>query len=187
MFIIGGITFSQDEACTTCIQYDTKTNEKKGISKMNQTRWAAASTTYEGKIVVSGGMFYAGVRGAENTKTVEVYDHIANTWTYMPNMVEERWNHSLVSIKSKLFVISRFNTGEVYDKATNKFTLIKPSTITYTYGEIQATSMGNKIVVFRGDESKVMFYDTDKDEWSEIKYDYLKAQGCAAFIKIPKV
>ena len=29
MFIIGGITFSQDEACTTCIQYDTKTNEKK--------------------------------------------------------------------------------------------------------------------------------------------------------------
>ena len=184
IYIMGG-EFSYSKACTSCIQYGTKTKEQKEISKMSLARWGAASTAYEGKLVVSGGMFFnADVQQVDITNTVEVYDHIDNTWTYMPNMVAEKYYHSLVSIGSKLFVIEIFYSGEVYDKVTNIFTLIKPSETSFKGRVMHAVSMGNKIVVFVKDQSKVMFYDTCKDEWSEKTYDCLKNKGCTTFIKM---
>ena len=181
--IFGGMNSSFD-VCSSCVQYDTNTKKRKEIAQMNRKRWLAASTTYEGKIVVSGGM--SDDQEADITNTVEIYDHIANKWKYMPNMLEERFYHSLVSIKSKLFVIGTFHTGEVYDKVTNRFTFIKPSTITVFDKAVQTTSIGNKIIVFTGNESTVMIYDTDKNKWYKKTYNCLKFRGCTAIIKIPK-
>ena len=54
--------------------------------------------------------------------SVEVYDHIADTWANMPNMIDHRCNHNLVAMGDKLFVIG--HTCEVYDGSADKFVLM---------------------------------------------------------------
>ena len=48
---------------------------------MNEPRCNFSSAVFEGKIVVSGGF------NNETLNTVESYDHVAKSWTNMPNMV----------------------------------------------------------------------------------------------------
>ena len=185
IYIIGGKDYLKTvKVCTSCVQYDTNTTEINEIAQMNQTRLAAASTVYDGKIVVSGGMVYNGVQRVEETNTVETYDHIADTWTYMHSMVERRHFHSLVSMKSKLFAIGNFYTGEVYDKVTNKFTLIKRPTSSAINGAIQASLLGNEIVAFTEAGCTLMFYDTGKNEWCNKTYEWFDVFGCTTFVKI---
>ena len=105
------------------------------ISKLNQTRVQAASTNFDGKIV----------RGFEFSKTVEIYDHITNAWSYIPNMIEVRSSNNLVAIKNKMFVLGRYDNCEMFYKLTNKFTIIEiPVKITTPFN-YRATSIEKKL------------------------------------------
>ena len=62
---------------------------------------------FEERVVVTGGYTFE----AFLTTTVEAYEHLSDTWIPMPNMLEPKNPHSLVSVKNKLFVI-----GNLYGK-----------------------------------------------------------------------
>ena len=184
IYTIGGKDSSEN--FSSCMQYDTKNGEIKDIFEMNMQRFVAAGTIYKGNIVVSGGF----VQNYRPTNTVEVYYHIANSWSYMPNTVYEKYNHSLVAMRSKLFVIGHSNYPyEVYDSTTNKFSIIESSTNlrASVTDKVGAVSIGNKIVIFGSKESTVMFYDTDKDEWCEKSGDFFKGRKCLSCIRIPEI
>ena len=122
----------------------------------------------------------------EITNTAEVYDHIANTWTCMPSMVERRSHHSLVAIKSKLFVIGN-SSCEIYDEVNKVFTLFQvPLKFTCMYESVTAVSIGNKIALLREFKSKIIFLDTENDKWCEKVFDFSHESVYPVFLKIPK-
>ena len=82
IFIIGG----RDKnliATSSCINLNIHKGRIENIKNMNEARQLPACTTFEGRVVVSGG--YVNVNNDLNT--VEAYDHVANTWSSMPNMI----------------------------------------------------------------------------------------------------
>ena len=105
-----------------CVKFCSKMLKWKEISGMSQPRTYTACSVFEGRIVVSGGFNING-----SLRTVEVYDHIADTWSKMPNMVKDKFGHKSVAVKNKLFVVGGINTisFEVFDSHTDKFTLLK--------------------------------------------------------------
>ena len=188
IYIIGGFSSS---ALDSCLKYDTESSNVKEVSRMNTGRYQAACAVFEGKIVASGGcvevIHQAVGRGFNFTNSVEVYDHIADTWSYMPNMVEGTSSHSLVAIKDKLYVIGM--SCEVYSSLSKKFVLIKKPKLgfrLYTDQRNKAVSIAGKIFVFRKNESKVISYNIDTEEWVEEESEvtkFLKSECC---VKIPQ-
>ena len=58
IFIIGGCDYNSDGSFVTssCLEFNTKDNNFKEISKMNVARESAACAVLQGNIVVSGGL-----------------------------------------------------------------------------------------------------------------------------------
>ena len=121
------------------------------------------------------------------TNSVEAYDHTADTWSNMPNMVKGTYDHSLVAIKDKLYVIGF--SCEVYDSLSKKFVLInKPSwgSSLYIGQKNRAVSIANKIFVFRRNESKITSYNVDTEEWTEEEYDVTNLIKTECCVKMPQ-
>ena len=148
---------------------------------MNEARCYASCVVFEGKIVVSGGYN----DNDRTLNTVEAYDHIANSWTNMPNMIERRDRHKLVSIKNKLFVLGGYTwqTIEVFDSSFQNFALLQyPSINSQTYFIADVTSIGNKIVIFSNIGGSVFLYNVENDAWSEKSCGakYMQNFSCAS-------
>ena len=193
IFVIGG---NRNPSLTnSCIQYNTKNNQTNQVARMSEIRGDAACTIFGGKIVVSGGVTRNNrMLLLYSTNSVEVYDHIADAWSYMPDMMVGKRQHSLVAIKSKLFVIARHRDDcEVFDKFTKKFVVIKSLGPCYgfsVYDKIGATSIGNQIAIFQRESSGIVFYDTDKDEcYEELNEDINEFcyTCCISCFKMPQV
>ena len=60
--------------------------------------------------------------------TVEAYDHIAGSWAYTPNMIEERLLYKSVSVKNKFIAVRGLVSDaiEAFDLRCNKFVLVEP-------------------------------------------------------------
>ena len=188
IYIIGGF---YSNALDSCLLYNTKSSNVKGAGRMNTARYRAACAVFEGKIVVSGGYVqarnYDFGRVFNFTNSVEAYDHTTDTWSNMPNMVEGTYDHSLVAIKDKLYVIGF--SCEIYDSLSKKFVLInKPSlgSSLYIGQKNRAVSIANKIFVFRRNESKVTSYNVDTREWTEEDCDVTDSIKTECCVKIPQ-
>ena len=142
---------------------------------MNEARVGAASVVFNERLVVSGGL---GNR-LSSLNTVESYDVAADKWTHMPNMRERRSGHSLVVVKSKLFVIggTLSATSEIFDNNSKTFVTLKsPRLIGYN----KSLSIGSKIFIFqtkKEDNCSVITYDVRKDKWAE--------EPCEAIANLP--
>ena len=143
----------------SCIFYDKQSNSWSSISGMMESRENAACAVFEGKIVVSGGF-----RQFHTLNSVETYDYHENKWSNFPSMLSARRNHTAVSIRNKMFMIGNsFNSWEVFDSFTRKFTSIKsmPELIFYIYPN-KTVCIGYKIYFFVGEKYysiKIHSYD----------------------------
>ena len=161
------------------------------IATVAETRYAAASAVYQGKVAVSGGRVRGGGSYVE-LNTCEVYDHVANEWSIMPSMVYPKSNHGMVAVRSRLFAISpHYEFCEAFDTISNKFAVFKPpSSWLIESLHIAAASVGSKIVVFGRHSGflKVAFYDVEGDEWGMVYWskDYYPGQYCFC-VKIPQI
>ena len=184
IFVFGGCFLKTDHVTSSCLQFDTKEenfSDKiwRKIAKMKETRYSPACVVFQENIVVSGGESI----NYDKLNTVESYDVFGNKWTSMPNMINPHYFHSLVTVKNKLFVVDdETNTCEFFDNVCKKFVAIKSS---YTLNSNKAMSIGNKIVIFQNDKSSVIFYDVDKDEWSEETCEVLEDLKLFSCVKIP--
>ena len=96
------VGFFRRETISSCLGLSTINKTWKEIARMNEFRYNASCVVFEGKIVVSGGCN----ENDEDLNTVEAYDHINDSWTKMPNMIEEKYCHKSIAIKNKLFIVS---------------------------------------------------------------------------------
>ena len=161
IYVIGGYL---DGPTNSCIQFDTKYRNWKEICRLNETRNEAACAVFEGRVVVSGG------EREEKLRTVEAYDHVADSWLYMPNMNKGRSHHKSVAIKNKLFVVgSDTPMCEVFDSNCNKFVLLKSPETWDKFFDLPnyATSIGSKLVIFGCEKLIIFFYDVINQKWSE--------------------
>ena len=157
----------------------------KEIAEMNVSRCDLSCAVFEGNIVVSGGL-----NTNENLNSVEAYDHVANTWTNMPNMVEERCHHKSVAVKNKLFIVGgNTATCEVYDLNYGKFNLlkfVKETTYDYIKNPIEVLSIGNKLFIFKRNGTSVLLYDVEKDEWLKEACSFTQNLDTYSCVKVPQ-
>ena len=181
VYIVGGKL--NNVATATCILFDTKEYKWENAVIMNEARLAAACTVFEGAVVVSGG-YHDGTY----LRTVEAYDHIADEWSYMPNMIEEGCYHKLVAIKNKLFAMGGWKKlVEVYDSTCKKFVIIRPTILGNCIPGAQAISLANKVVIFFCNRSSVLCYDVDTDEWNVYPCGKGRNINDNIYIKVPKL
>ena len=182
-YILGG--FIQVETLNSCLMFTTADYSWKEVAEMNESRCFASCVVFEGKIVVSGGY------NNRRLNTVEAYDHVANTWTNMPNMVEERYYHKSVAVKNKLFLIDgdRTKTCEVYDSTCKKFVLLKtPNNCLVNYKNLEAViTIGSKLYVFHERKSTCLTYDIENDTWSEESCEINKILLNFSCAKLPQL
>ena len=178
IFMIGGI--ENYKIIDSCIEYDTKYPHVEKLSRLNLERFSAASTVFEGKMLVSGGYTQD---SNHPTQTVEVYDDIANKWSYMCSMVNGSFNHSLIAINNKLFVIGA--NFEVFDSSSETFVALIPCKFVST-SVAGSVSISNKIFVFRSESPKVVTYDITEEKWDvEVgEHAMYYKKGCC--VKIPQ-
>ena len=162
VYVIGGYLFDGN---SSCVKFCTINKKWKQIAKINVTRQLASCAVFEGRIVVSGGI------SDGNMKTVEAYDHVDDSWKYMPSMIERRDFHKSVAIKNKLFLVggSTFDSCiEVFDSLCNRFVLIEnPKGLNKYIADISdVVSVGNKIFIFSNKEGCVLIYDVQVNKWS---------------------
>ena len=159
IYVIGGHygNFRDD-----CVVFNTKDRSWKEVAVMNGAKYDAACATFEGKVVVSGGYN----NGSLNT--VEAYDHVADSWTYMPNMIEERFGHKSVAMKNKLFLVEGYaeRPCEVFDSTCNKFVLVKSPPVPYLSEPSDIILIASKLYIFRDYLSTILIYDVENDNWS---------------------
>ena len=140
---------------------------------------------FEGRLIVSGGV------SGMSLNTVEAYDHVADLWSYMPNMIEIRGCHKSVAIKNKLFVVGGFSsTCEVFDSTCNKFVLLKPISgdiSKYLFHTAEVISIGNKLVAFSNEHKNILFYDVKNDVWSKSTHKLKRNITSFSCTKVPQI
>ena len=178
IYILGGSCrrdWTPNLVYESCVVFDIEayvTERFRETSAMLFGREKSACSVFGGRIVVSGGeiddgWFYQG------STTVEVYDHCANEWSRMPDMLQGRFNHASVSIRNKLYMIGGTlnRQCEVFDSFSNKFAYIKPVLPIYKFDWIQTqyVTIGDKIKIYNGRSLDAAVFDVEKEEWSEEK------------------
>ena len=178
-YIIGGII---TQGINSCLKFDTANLTWSEIAEIKEPRFDASCTVYEGKTVVTGGFARHG-----KLKSVEVYDHMTGSWSYMSSMVEGRCHHHTVAIRDKLFVVggaSNKTTLEVFDSSSKRFSILKPKVSYYRfYFPESVILVGSKLLVFEG--SKILSYDMDKDQWAEESSKTINDLSNYSCVKIP--
>ena len=96
---------------------------------MNESRYNAACTVFESKIIVSGGY---------ESKSVEAFDYYENKWTYLPEMIDKRCDQAAVSMGNRMFVIggSYTTSSEIFSSFSSKFTQINSKVIKKHMGRL---------------------------------------------------
>ena len=177
VFILGGSLSS------SCIEFNTTTRKWRQVARMKESRRNSSCTVFEGRVVVSGNSSFL------TASSVEAYDHIAEAWHDMPNMVERRHSHKSVAIRNKLFVIGGItSTGEVFDSNCKQFVLLKLPTASVGdclfYSSAVVTS-GNKLVIFSNRKNNILFYDVENDEFSDEECEAAKICQIRCSAKVP--
>ena len=135
-------------------------------ANLKEHRMGAACSAFAGRIFVSGG---CSVGSSEKLKTVFSYDDFENKWVKAPDMLQGRSDPTSVGIRNRLYVFSLHGTTpEMYDVLSNKFQYITPPKIRGLFATSPMT-IGSKILFFKLHSLEMMEYDSDMNEWSEVK------------------
>ena len=183
IFFMGGSYYSPNNVTESCLKFDTKRKDWKKVSSMNKARRCSASVVFQSNIVISGGI------GVNNNvlRSVETYDVFANKWIQMPDMIRGKFNHKLVSVKKKLFVIDDRETThcEIFDNHSNKFVTFREMSLFFRQFTRfnHVFSNGNKLIFFPNGIMSVFTYDTLEKIW--YKQCLPAKMGCYTFVQVP--
>ena len=187
VYIIGGHT-EQYTGADTCLQFDPIDVTWKEVGSMNAERVYAACAVFEGRIVVGGGLWNGG--------SVEVYDHIADEWSYMPNMVEETsgCRFSLVSTGSKLFAVGEKMIEtvlcEVFDSKSNIFVSLNSFALDCHLDTLYlstALSIGTKLFIVYESKGETLCYDVETDKCFTNDFEVTKDLVAFSCVRVPKL
>ena len=211
IYLIGGHNYEDGGVTDACLEFDPNDYTWRERARMVEERSHPAGVTFEGRIVVSGGIQrvemdedYFEVEDENEkdnlwdepgylkaTRTVEQYDHVSNSWSKFPSMINTRCHHQSVVVKNKLFVFGGgTDTCEVYDSNCKKFVVLKQPGSLYTklfQCPCSVVAVGNEILLFGDKSSVVLCYDTEENVWCEKSCEitkYIRGYSC---VQVPKV
>ena len=148
----------------SCTVFNIKAKKWKRLKNTINDRTLAACAVFGGNIVVSGGS-----SKTNELRSVEFYDHCANEWKRMPDMLQGRHSHASVSFKNKLFMLGGhgYQSSEAFDSFGKVFVYIKPSTIRFDrmdrFVGAQAVTVRNKVLLFKKLNAAVL--DVEREKW----------------------
>ena len=183
VYVVGGRINGGET--NSCLKFSTKSLTWHGIAGMSAGRFVADCTVFQGRIVVTGGFGGENFNRREGLNSVEAYDHVADSWTRMPDMVVGRFEHKSVAIKNKLYVFGGVGQyWEVYDSTCNRFETVVGAT--YCIEKPSAVlSVGTKITVFNHVEHEVYYYDVTNGEWTSEYCEVLGDYQHYGAVKLP--
>ena len=118
------------------------------------------------------------------TRTVEVYDHVADDWSILTRMNAPRTNHSMVAVRSKLFVFGG-ETCEVFDSVSGKFAnlqakapMLEPS---------KCVQIGSKVILFKNKSTVAYVYDIDEGELKTVECEVTRIIYDYCCVRVPKL
>ena len=183
LYVIGGFLSINGDLLGSCFANNLNSVRSSKLSDLNVARYDAACTIFESRIVVTGG------RDEDyDLKSVEAYDYYENKRTYLPDMVEERSQHAVVSMGCKIFVIGGNCTTscEVFNSFSRKFTTLKSASNLSSLAIMStiATCIGDSVLVIHhpfentinpyNGRPTVQLYDATEDSWSTVNSDFCK-------------
>ena len=118
---------------------------------------------------------------------------MADSWSYMPSMIERRGDHKSVAIRNKLFIVGKLDINcEVYDSTSKNFVYIKKlPPVSFCREDknnpTEIVSIGNQILVFADLRDTILCYDIDTEVWSEKSCDATKDVSSFACTKVPQI
>ncbi len=179
IYAIGGTTSSTSYAYTggfvgTNEEYDPETDMWAYKASMPTSRAYFAIVAYENKTYCIGGA--VGINVDEigfysyNTSGVnEVYDTVTNTWETKTSMPYAELDLQASVVNGKIYVVGGAFTY-VYDIENDSWAIKKPSPASHPWSVV----VDNRLVVtgefstgLGSSEQKILFYDTETDNWNE--------------------
>ncbi|XP_077293357.1 kelch-like protein 5 [Arctopsyche grandis] len=149
LIMIGGEFYGKTTNRVCSLDLATKqTSELKAIQKERE-RFAA--TVVDGHVFIFGGYYNNNIN---TLNSVEKYDLVSNTWTYVAPMLTARCEHDISVIGNEIYAIGGYdgvnylNTMEVYDIRSNNWT-IAPSFIEKRCAHA-AVALGDYIYIIGG-------------------------------------
>ena len=185
VYIIGGFEkYDQPgalaDATGSCVTLDPKENKCEEVAGMNSVRTQAACAVFDGRITVTGGFDFD-----RKVKTVEMYDHVADKWFMMPDMVVPVSDHGSVAVRNKLYVLANNYLPpvlQVYDKTSKHFAVLKVP----LFKNNNFFSLGSRLVSFSCDKKAACWYDPEKNKWSEEDLKLTDGFEEFCFVKVPR-
>ena len=182
IFIMGGFNnMNPNDHTDVCIEINVVDKSWRQVARMSQSKLASACTVFQGKVVVSGGINQT----PHALNTVKAYDHAADGWSLMPEMVYRRCCHNLIVVGNKMYGEGTF---EAHDSLCGKFSKLKrPSVQLMEYTLVtKAVPIGSKILFFNHETEKALFYDMEAGKWSEEPNRILRSLSNFVFLKAPE-
>ena len=182
VYIIGGHNERDErgDSCNvtnSCWALDPKESKREEIADMRFERVAPACAVFNGKVTVAGGLN----ANYEELKTVEAYDHVADEWSRMADMVAPMEGHGLVAVKNKLYALGETEL-QAYDKTSGRFAVLKAP----FFRTNEAFSLGGKLVAVSCDEKAAFWYDAERDKWLKETCGVTSGFDSFCFVKVPR-
>ena len=143
-----------------------------------QKRKLFAVVYYLNKVLIIGGYGCDDDREWKKLNTVEIYDPVAKTQTFVPlKMIQSRQDHKVIVYKKKLFVFGGrgedgfLNTVEMFSLENKKFVEMAPMKIARS--SFACCRVGNLVYVIGGyigggDKTEsVEIYGMDSNTWTD--------------------
>ena len=182
VYVVGGHV--DGGKTNSCLKFSTKNLTWHGIAGTNEARYGADCTVFQGKIVVSGGFGGKNFNRREALKSVEAYDHVADSWTRMPEMACRRFEHKSVAMRNKLYVFGGIrNPLEVFDSTCNRWETVIGMRCTDNPSAV--LTVGTKIAVFNHIEDEVYYYDVTNGELTSECCGLLRKYQHYGAVKLP--
>ena len=156
LYVVGG------RECSICHRttemYDPHTNRWTQKSPMNKRRGGVSVASYNGHLYVFGGHDLPVSNPAcQRTSSIEKYDPVTDTWTFIANLDMGRDSISVAVLGNSIITIGGFDgtnylkTVEKFDPEKNQFEKLK--TITFPRAGACVVAVGNNQLSGCGNES----------------------------------
>jgi hypothetical protein len=111
--------------------YDAANQKWTKTRSMHRKRSLAAATSWNGKVIVAGGQ----TEECKCDETVEEYDPISNSWSWLSSLLLGRSEHSLVNLNGCIFALGGCTKVEDEFDITSKVETLDGEDRQWTHGE----------------------------------------------------
>ncbi len=171
--------FDGDAVLSSAEIFTESTLEFAATGSMGTARGRHASAPLpDGRVLVTGGLIPVGGGPTTiDTRTTEIFDPAAGTFTPGPDMSVARFNHSAIALDDGRVLVlggNQLSSAEVYDPVGGDFTPVGDMNSVHGLGHRAVKLLDGKVLVLAGDEGTIQpsavaeLFDPATDQFTRI-------------------